>query len=556
LRRLLRVASRYDVDRPHLKALLPSSSARGDDVSEKTTLRDLVRRTVRDPAGYGLSETNPERRRAVIRRNLIAMEYVFRRAETSETSGRPEEVESEGESWSAPSGTPPHPLSTATGSRRTLPRVEMVEVVRRAIDVTLRDVSDERLACITNDARGEAWMRRAGERETARRRGEEFRGGVKTTRRRHPNARWYAGRLDALLADGETERERDDYATKLSREEEMRRTRNERNPSGLVDDITRLFREMRDVGCPVSVKDAARAVAAVASFPRNASVSFGTNVGATDDLTSRDAREERGGCDGTSALASVLESKVDAALVLAWRCLGDADEGARIDPGWFEASASVSGTLDRDDAAVSAAFDAVVLASATSAGLTSWEDASVKRTRVARAVRLVHASLDLVRSPGRDAAAEAVVVAAGFVADEKRKSRERKTSFADAGGRLPLDFSNGSFGSQNGLAGELSYASVSALVDRMGSRDPPVGIAPRAWRALLRAAECEDDLGEAFGVLERWKRSGHSPDADAVFGILEWASETGDDGKIEWLESELMQTGKGAYLARLNAPGC
>ena len=57
-------------------------------------------------------------------------------------------------------------------------------------------------------------------------------------------------------------------------------------------------------------------------------------------------------------------------------------------------------------------------------------------------------------------------------------------------------------------------------------------------------------------MLERWKRSGGSPDADAVLGLLEWAVEAGDDEKARWLEEELATTGKGAYLASLNSPGC
>ena len=54
----------------------------------------------------------------------------------------------------------------------------------------------------------------------------------------------------------------------------------------------------------------------------------------------------------------------------------------------------------------------------------------------------------------------------------------------------------------------------------------------------------------------RGKRSGGSPDADAVLGLLEWAVEAGDDEKARWLEEELAATGKGAYLASLNSPGC
>ena len=80
LRRLLRVASRYDVERPHLKALFPSPSARGD-TSESTTLGDLVRRTALDPAGHGLPVADPPRAHALVRRNLDALETVMRRAE-------------------------------------------------------------------------------------------------------------------------------------------------------------------------------------------------------------------------------------------------------------------------------------------------------------------------------------------------------------------------------------------------------------------------------------------------------------------------------------------
>ena len=83
-----------------------------------------------------------------------------------------------------------------------------------------------------------------------------------------------------------------------------------------------------------------------------------------------------------------------------------------------------------------------------------------------------------------------------------------------------------------------------------------VGIAPRARRAVLAAAERASGLDEAFDAMRRWKTSGGSPDADAVLGLLEWAVEAGDDEKISWLEEELAATGKGAYLASLNSPVC
>ena len=47
----------------------------------------------------------------------------------------------------------------------------------------------------------------------------------------------------------------------------------------------------------------------------------------------------------------------------------------------------------------------------------------------------------------------------------------------------------------------------------------------------------------------KWKSSGSSPDAEAVFGLLEWSVESGDDEKTQWLELELASTGKGAYIA-------
>ena len=72
-----------------------------------------------------------------------------------------------------------------------------------------------------------------------------------------------------------------------------------------------------------------------------------------------------------------------------------------------------------------------------------------------------------------------------------------------------------------------------------------VGIAPRARRAVLAAAERASGLDEAFDAMRRWKTSGGSPDADAVLGLLEWAVEAGDDEKVSWLEEELAATGKG-----------
>ena len=94
LRRLLRVARRYDVERPHLKALLPlrdaSDLARG--ASDPPSLRARIAETARDPLAHGLdprSARDPRRVEALLTRNALALERVLRRADARDPSRVP-----------------------------------------------------------------------------------------------------------------------------------------------------------------------------------------------------------------------------------------------------------------------------------------------------------------------------------------------------------------------------------------------------------------------------------------------------------------------------------
>ena len=511
LRRLLRVASRYDVERPHLKALLPSPSARGDG-SAKTTLRDLVRRTALDPAGHGLPVADPPRARALVRGNLDALETVMRRAEAQTALQR-------GDVRAISAGGSDAALSVArAGDHLGRPRLEMADAVRRAVDATLTRVSAERLASITHDASAEPWLRRAGARETRRRRGATASPTTSASfdasrspfsprprRKGHPNAAWYADRLDDVL-EGETD------ASRTSRTSRTREYPDTSASRVLLTHgrLARLFNEARAVGCPPNASDVARAVKFLAETTTTNDTGVAARLG--------DAR-----------LADASERAVDAALRLAWTFFrppeGDADD---------EASDLGVGHLG-----VGAAADAVVAAAALSAAATPAGSAS-KRARTARALNLLHAHMDVCgRAPGFHAATAAVAVAARFVADESGTTRVAKNPRAATDHRSEET---------------LGYDWLARTVARLESLG--VGVAPRARRAVLAAAEKSSGLDEAFAVLERWKRSGGSPDADAVLGLLEWAVEAGDDEKARWLEEELATTGKGAYLASLNSPGC
>ena len=514
LRRLLRVASRYDVERPHLKALLPSPSARGDG-SAKTTLRDLVRRTALDPAGHGLPVADPPRARALVHGNLDALETVMRRAE-AQTAVQRRDARAISAGGSASGGSDAALSVARAGDHLGRPRLEMADAVRRAVDATLTRVSAERLASITHDASAEPWLRRAGARETRRRRGANATATASASfdasrlpfpprprRKGHPNAAWYADRLDDAL-EGEAD---------ASRTSRTSRTREYPDTSASRILIThgrlaRLFNEARAVGCPPNASDVARAVKFLAETTTTNDTGVAARLG--------DAR-----------LADASERAVDAALRLAWTFFrppnGDADD---------EAS-------DLEASDLGAAADAVVAAAALSAAATPAGSAS-KRARTARALNLLHAHMDVCgRAPGFHAATAAVAVAARFVADESGTTRVAKNPRAATDHRSEET---------------LGYDWLARTVARLESLG--VGVAPRARRAVLAAAEKSSGLDEAFAVLERWKRSGGSPDADAVLGLLEWAVEAGDDEKARWLEEELATTGKGAYLASLNSPGC
>ena len=522
LRRLLRVASRYDVERPHLKALLPSPSARGDG-SEKTTLRDLVRRTALDPAGHGLPVADPPRARALVRGNLDALETVMRRAE-AQTALQRRDARAITAGGSASGGSDAALSVARAGDHLGRPRLEMADAVRRAVDTTLTRVSAERLASITHDASAEPWLRRAGARETRRRRGATASATASASfdaprspfsprprRKGHPNAAWYADRLDDVL-EGEADASRTSRTSRTSTEYP-----DTWGPSRVTithGRLARLFGEARAVGCPPNASDVARAVTFLAETTTKNDTGVAARLG--------DAR-----------LADASERAVDAALRLAWTFFrppeADADDEASRDVG--------VGCLGVGDAA-----DAVVAAAALSAAATPAGSAS-KRTRTARALNLLHAHMDVCgRAPGRDAAAAAVAVAARFVADESGTTRVAK---AEKATRAAADHRSEE---------TLGYDWLARTLARLESLG--VGVAPRARRAVLAAAEKSSGLDEAFAVLERWKRSGDSPDADAVLGLLEWAVEAGDDEKARWLEEELAATGKGAYLASLNSPGC
>ena len=505
LRRLLRVASRYDVERPHLKALLPSPSARGDG-SAKTTLRDLVRRTALDPAGHGLPVADPPRARALVRGNLDALETVMRRAD-AQTALQRRDARAISAGGSASGGSDAALSVARAGDHLGRPRLEMADAVRRAVDTTLTRVSAERLASITHDASAEPWLRRAGARETRRRRGANATATASASfdasrlpfpprprRKGHPNAAWYADRLDDAL-EGEADASR---TSRTSRTREYPDTSASR-VTILHGRLARLFREARAVGCPPNASDVARAVTFLA-----------------ETTTKNDEKL------GDARLADASERAVDAALSLAWTFFRPPD-----------------GDAEDEASDLGAAADAVVAAAALSAAATPAGSAS-KRARTTRALNLLHAHMDVCgRAPGRDAAAAAVAVAARFVADESGTARVAKAPRAATDHRSEET---------------LGYDWLARTVARLESLG--VGVAPRARRAVLAAAEKSSGLDEAFAVLKRWKRSGGSPDADAVLGLLEWAVEAGDDEKARWLEEELAATGKGAYLASLNSPGC
>ena len=468
------------------------------------TLRDLVRRTALDPAGHGLPMADLPRARALIRRNVVALESVLRRAEAQTALRRR------------------HARSPASPDGSARKRVELADLVRRAVDATLREVGAERLARITHDTNAEPWLRRAGARETRRRRDvrrgwsapdavdvanapDAFFGISPSREGHHPNAAWYADRLDAALL--EEEGTTDVHAV-------YRR-------------LARLFREARATGCPPPVKDVARAATFLAET---------TLCAARGDETSSARADASLGGRRDARFADASERALDAALGLAWTAFEVVGDRESRDGSSEEASES----------AARAAADAVVSAAARCAAATPAGPA--KRNRTVRALNLLHAHMDVcVDAPGRDAAAAAVAVAARFVADESDTSEKKKK--VEAHSRAPSGSDEDAEASRS-----LSYDAVARAVARLESLG--VGVAPRARRALLAAAEKSCGLDEAFAVLERWKRSGGSPDADAVLGLLEWAVEAGDDEKAQWLEEELAATGKGAYLASLNSPGC
>ena len=176
LRRLLRVASRYDVERPHLKALLPSPSARGDG-SAKTTLRDLVRRTALDPAGHGLPVADPPRARALVRGNLDALETVMRRAEAQTALQRGDvRAISAGGSASGrtralgrPSGRPPRTPAAGDGGRRAPRRRRHVDARERRAPGEHHARRQRRAVAATRGcARDAAATRRDGVRDDVR----------------------------------------------------------------------------------------------------------------------------------------------------------------------------------------------------------------------------------------------------------------------------------------------------------------------------------------------------------------------------------------------------
>ena len=527
LRRLLRVASRYDVERPHLKALFPSPSARGD-TSESTTLRDLVRRTALDPAGHGLPVADPPRAHALVRRNLDALETVMRRAE-AQTAVQRRDARARASGVSAPKRPRSDASLVSGGERLARPRLEMADAVRRAIDATLRDASAERLASITHDANAEPWLRRAGARETRRRRARDDDESSRAPRApssfrksHHPNAAWYADRLDDALESDRIDR---------------------------ADRIERLFREATAVGCPPPPSDVARAMVAMVAettSPKSEERddSFQTGVRANDDDETSDA------CRSTPLVEddACREHGVDAALRLAWTFGVFEDEDEENED--FVAN-------EKQKSCVARALDAVVFAAARRAAeappFRSGHSRNEKFNRTVRVINLLHAHMDVCGSkPGRDAAAEAVAVAARFVADDARR---RRTTHATRRAR-DEDGSESESESpfKRRVSSDLTYERLALTVARLESMD--VGVAPRARRAVLAAAERASGLDEAFDAMRRWKRSGGSPDADAVLGLLEWAVEAGDDEKVSWLEEELAATGKGAYLASLNSPVC
>ena len=133
-------------------------------------------------------------------------------------------------------------------------------------------------------------------------------------RKGHPNAAWYADRLDDAL-EGEADASR---TSRTSRTSHTSRTREYPDTSAsrvmiMHGRLARLFNEARAVGCPPNASDVARAV----KFLAETTTTNDTGVAARL---------------GDACLADASERAVDAALRLAWTFFrppeGDADDGA------------------------------------------------------------------------------------------------------------------------------------------------------------------------------------------------------------------------------------
>jgi hypothetical protein len=450
LRRLLRVARRYDVERPHLKALLPlrdaSDLARG--ASDPPSLRARIAETARDPLAHGLdprSARDPRRVEALLTRNALALERVLRRADARDPSRVP-----------ASSSSPPRRL-------------------RRWDWDALREMSRERERA---EARLDA----------------------------HPNLPWFADRLDDLKAAESSVASGSSFA--------------------------RLFAEMRAVACAPTFAMRAEAVEAVASRPF---------LGSADEAARLFWVEE------------AYAEEADAAKRAFFR--GEATETSPNDATTTRPTKRGEGMFYSSGCAPD---DSVSLARS----VPDEEDEYYRRVAGAllgalargdatgalnprRALRALHAALDLTGEDyrcGDD--------------DEKNGGRQSK-KVAPVG--VPSSAAN------SALAAAADAARRGGTInDVRAVRDAcercersGVGVDAGTWGSVSDAAATRGCLGDAFDALERWKRSGGSPDAGRVAGLLEWALEEGDEEKRAWLEEELESTGKGAYLIRLNAgPGC
>ena len=448
--------------------------------------------TARDPAGYGLPVQDPARTQNLVRRNLVALETVMNRADERTVKRHYAEEH-------VAVGSAPDSDSSLFSSvdKETHPRMEMTGAVTRAIQKTLEGVPDARLAVFANDKQSEPWFRDESETETRRRRLAKNK---KSSSAHHPNAQWYASRLDEILQPLVA----DNKAVTIPIQQINK----------IASNVVRLFRERKAVGCPASFGECEKAISAIAGAKS-------TFFNASDDVSK---------CKSNARDAGLAQGHVDAALHVVWDIIA-----AEIDDAAIGESGDVYASFSDSSKSDFYVFEAVVRAAASSAKRTPLEDPITRRIRATRALQLLNCVMDLFDevNVAPNTVSETIKVAASLAESELKEKR------------APPQENNG-LSDDSSPSSYRSYSHLLHTVARL--RDQVAGIDASAYRSLLRAAE-RHSIEDAFEVIMKWKSSGSSPDAEAVFGLLEWSVESGDDEKTQWLELELASTGKGAYIA-------